>query len=94
MKRNHDRGGQETMTGVTTPLGTGRYQACGQGRQGGGFKKWWSKDVTKKGEPTGVGRGASDVEGSERGATGRGMRRQKQDRDTGMQGPTGTWGAG
>ena len=50
--------------------------------------------MTKKGEPTGVDRGASNVEGSERGATGRGTRRQKRARGTGLQGPIGTWGAG
>ena len=34
------------------------------------------------------------VEGSERGTTGQGTRRQKRARGAGLQGPTGTWGAG
>ena len=38
------------------------------------FENWHNKNVTKKGEPTGVDRGASDVEGRERGATGKGTR--------------------
>ena len=50
--------------------------------------------MTKKVEPTGVDRSASDVEGSKRGATGRGGRRQKRARGVGLQGPTGNWGAG
>ena len=72
--------------------GTGPVVAAGGG--GEWFKNWRSKDATKKGEPTGVGRGASDVEGRKRGATGRGTRRQKRGRGAGMQGLTGTWGAG
>ena len=63
-------------------------------RGGGWFMKWRRKDVTQKGEPTGVGRGARNIEGSERGATGRGTKRQKRARDTGLQGPIWTWGAG
>ena len=50
--------------------------------------------MTKKGEPTGVDRDDSDVGGSERGATGRETRWQKQAHGAGLQGPTGTWGAG
>ena len=61
---------------------------------GGWFENWWKKVVTNKGEPTGVDRGASDVKGSERGATGRGVRWQKRARGAGLQGPIGTWGAG
>ena len=72
VKRNNYRGGQEIRTGVTNPLRTGRDQARGRGRRGG-FNKWRRKDLTKKGEPTGVDRGTSNVEGRERGATGRGQ---------------------
>ena len=61
---------------------------------GGWFNKWKRKDVTKKGEPTGVDRYARDVKVSERWATGRGTRRQKQDRGAGLKGLIGTWGAG
>ena len=41
-------------------------------RGGGWFKKWWGKDVTKKGDPTGVDRGAINIKGSKRGAPGQG----------------------
>ena len=51
-------------------------------------------DVTKKVEPTGVDRGASEIEGSKRGANGKGTRRKKLSRGVGLQGPTGIWGAG
>ena len=58
------------------------------------FKKWRRKDVTNKGEPTGFDRGASNVKGRKRGATGRGTRRQKWARGAKLQGPIGTWGVG
>ena len=66
----------ETRTGGVTPLGTGRDWARGLCRRGGGewFNKWRRKYVTKKVEPTGIDRGASKIEGSERGDTGRGKR--------------------
>ena len=65
------------------------------GRGGGGwFDNFQSKDVTKKGEPTGVDRGASNVKGNERGETGRETRRQKRACWAGMKGPTGTCGVG
>ena len=50
--------------------------------------------MTKNGEPKGVGRGASDVVGSKRGATGRGTRRQKRARGVRLQEPKGDWGVG
>ena len=51
------------------------------------FEELQRKDGTKKGELTGVDRGARKIEGSERGEIGRGMRRKKQARGAGMQGP-------
>ena len=58
-------------------------------RGGGGvFEKWRSKGLTQKEEPTGFYKDASDVEVSERGATGRGARRQKPACGVGLQGPT------
>ena len=50
--------------------------------------------MTKKRDPTGVDRGARDVDGRKRGEIGQGKRWQKRDRGKGMKGPTGTWGAG
>ena len=50
--------------------------------------------MTKKGNPTGVDRGARDVEGSERGATGQGTRRQKRACGAGIHDPIGSWVAG
>ena len=52
------------------------------------------KEVTKKGQPTRVDRGTSNVEGIERGDNLQGKIRKKRDRGAGMQAPTGTWGAG
>ena len=95
MKRDHNGGGKKTSNGGTTLLRTGRDWASGRGRRGGGWlKKWWRKDKTKKGEPTGVGRGTSNAEVIKRGATRRGTRRKKRALGVGMQGPTGPWGAG
>ena len=93
VKRKHSVGGQDTRTGGTTPLGTGRDRAHGRGRGGGGGENWLWKNVTKKGEPTGVDRSASDVKSRERGSTGRETRRQKRACDAGLQGLTGTWGS-
>ena len=56
----------------------------------GGFKEWRRKDRTQKGVPTGVDRDASDVKGGERGATGRGRRRQKRSCGVGLHGTRGT----
>ena len=56
----------------------------GQGRrsrpagEGSGLRKWQRVDITKKGAPTGVYRYVSDVEGGERGATGKGKGCQKR----------------
>ena len=43
---------------------------------GSAFRKWWRVDRTKRGEPTGVYRDASDVEGGKMGCTdgGKGFR--------------------
>ena len=64
------------------------------GGWGGVFENWRRKYVTKTGEPTGVDRRASNVEGSERGGTGQGTRRQKRYLGAGLQGLTGNSGAG
>ena len=37
LKRKHNGGGQDTRTGGTNPLGTGRDWARGQGRRGRGL---------------------------------------------------------
>ena len=89
-------GSQEARTGDMTPIRTRRDQARGRDRRAGGgwFKNCRSNDVTKKGEPIGVVRGARDVEGSERGATGWGITRHKRARGAGMQGTTCTLVAG
>ena len=71
----------------------GNGLAVVSGGGGGWFNKRRRKDVNKKGEPTGVGRGASNVDGSGRRATRRGMRWQKRARGARLKGPTGTWGA-
>ena len=74
------------------PEGTGPAVKAGGG--GGWFENGWMEDVNKKGEPTGVDRGARDVEGRKMGSTGRGMIQKKLACGAGLQGPTGTWGAG
>ena len=61
--------------------------------EGSGLSKWRWKDGTKKGEITGVDRDAREVEGDERGANGRGKRRQKQARGVGIKGRRGTMGS-
>ena len=76
-------------------MGTeGTGPAVEDGGGGQWSDKWRRRDVTKKGEPTGVVRGARDVEGIERGATRRGTRWKKWTCGAGLQGQTGTWGAG
>ena len=74
------------------PAGTGPQVKDGRGEEW--FEEWRRKYGSEKGEPTGVDRDASDVEGSERGTTGLGKRRPKRARGAGLQGPTGNWGEG
>ena len=74
------------------PEGIGPVVEVGGG--GEWLDKLRRKDVTYKGEPTGVDRGVINVKGRERGMTGRGKMRKKRDCGVGLQGTTGTWGAG
>ena len=60
---------ERKRTGLETqpPLGTeGTGPAVEDGGGGEWFKNWQRKDVTKKGEPTGVDKDARNVEGSGR----------------------------
>ena len=73
--------------------GTGPAVEAGRGG-GEWFENWQRKDITKKGEPTGIDRVDSEVDGNKRGDTGQGTIQKKRDHRARLQGPTGTWGAG